>query len=149
MVSPTGHNKAKSFRELTSPWLSIKAGLLYFAIVFGIGCVLGPIRILWAVPQFGPRIAELLEMPLMLVVIIGAAYWVVKQLTLPSILGSRLTMGSVALACLLFAEWGVLHLRRLSIADYISTRDPVAGTVYYIMLCLFAVMPWLIARKDN
>jgi hypothetical protein len=29
---------------------TLKAGMLYFAIVFGTGFVLGPIRILWAVP---------------------------------------------------------------------------------------------------
>jgi len=29
---------------------TLKAGVLYFAIVFGAGFVLGPIRILWVVP---------------------------------------------------------------------------------------------------
>jgi hypothetical protein len=31
----------------------LKAGVLYFALVFGAGFVLGPIRILWAVPRLG------------------------------------------------------------------------------------------------
>jgi hypothetical protein len=50
----------------------LKAGTLYFALVFGAGFVLGPIRILWAVPRFGTRMAELVETPLMLVVTILA-----------------------------------------------------------------------------
>jgi hypothetical protein len=33
----------------------LKAGTLYFALVFGAGFVLGPIRMLWAVPRFGTR----------------------------------------------------------------------------------------------
>ncbi len=100
------------------PWLSLRAVLLYFAIVFGVGCVLGAIRILWAVPQFGVRMSELLEMPIMLAAVLGAAHWVVKQLAVPPILGSRLTMGLVGLVCLLGAEWGlVLRLRGLSMVD--------------------------------
>lgn len=51
----------------------LKAGATYFALVFGAGFILGPIRILCIVPRFGVRIAELMEAPLMLVVIILAA----------------------------------------------------------------------------
>ncbi len=152
MFSSTDHNQdTQNKQSLHQPaWLSLKAGLLYFAIVFGIGCVLGPIRILWVVPVFGPRLAELLEMPLMLMAIIVAANWIVRRLAVPSALWPRLSMGLVALGCLLIAEWGlVLQLRGLSIAEYIATRDPVAGMAYEIMLCLFAVMPWLIARKEH
>lgn len=51
----------------------IKAGIYYFVLVFGAGFVLGTICVLWVVPKFGTRTAELLEMPLMLAVIILAA----------------------------------------------------------------------------
>ncbi len=37
----------------------LKPGVLYFAVVFGVGFVLGPIRILWVVPRLGARMAEL------------------------------------------------------------------------------------------
>ncbi len=50
----------------------VKTALLYFALVFGAGFVLGPIRILWVVPRFGTRMAELMEAPIMLVVSILA-----------------------------------------------------------------------------
>ncbi len=52
---------------------TLKAGVLSFAIVFGAGFVLGPIRIVWVVPRLGARIAELLEAPIMLVITIVAA----------------------------------------------------------------------------
>lgn len=45
-----------------------KAGVLYFALVFGAGFVLGTIRTLGVVPRVGARIAELMETPVMLVV---------------------------------------------------------------------------------
>ncbi len=126
----------------------LKAGVLYFALVFGAGFVLGPIRILWAVPRFGERMAELMETPIMFAVTILAARWVVRRLALPSIPLRRLGMGCVALGLLLVAEFTlVLWLRGLSIRDYFEGRDPVAGTVYYLMLGVFAIMPLLVARK--
>jgi hypothetical protein len=51
-------------------------------------------------------------------------------------------MGGIALVLLLVAEFGlVLWLRGLSIREYLATRDPVSGTVYYVMLGVFAIMP--------
>ena len=124
----------------------LKAGVLYFALVFGAGFVLGPIRILWAVPRFGTRMAELMEAPLMFVVTIIAARWIVRRLAVPSTLPSRLGMGFVALGLLLVAEFTlVLWLRGLSIGEYLATRDPVSGTVYYVLLGVFAIMPLLVA----
>jgi hypothetical protein len=126
----------------------LKAGGLYFALVFGAGFVLGPIRILWAVPRFGARMAELMESPFMLVVIVAAARWIVRRASVPPAAASRFGMGCIALAWMLAAEFlFVLRLRGLSISEYLATRDPVSGTVYYGMLGLFAVMPLLVARK--
>jgi hypothetical protein len=126
---------------------TLKAGALYFALVFGAGFVLGPIRILWLVPRFGTRIAELMETPLMFAVIIVAARWVVRRLALSSTSSKRLGVGIIALGLLLVAEFSlVLWLRGLTFRDYLASRDPVAGTVYIVMLGLFAIMPLLVAR---
>ena len=46
----------------------LKAGVLYFALVFGAGFVLGTVRTIWVVPRVGTRTAELMETPIMLVV---------------------------------------------------------------------------------
>src|SRR5712691_3831858 len=116
----------------------LKAGVLYFAVVFGAGFVLGPIRILWVAPRLGTRMAELLEAPIMFVVTIVAARWIVRRLAVPRTLSSRLGMGGIALSLLLIAEFTlVLWLRGLSISEYLSGRDPVAGTVYYVVLGVF------------
>jgi len=126
----------------------VKAGVLYFAIVFGAGFVLGPIRILWAAPRYGTRMAELMETPIMLVVTIVAARWIVRRLALPSTPSIRLGMGFLALGLLLVAEFTlVLWLRGLSISEYLASRDPVSGTVYYVLLGVFALMPVLVARR--
>jgi hypothetical protein len=129
-------------------WLIFKSGLFYFAIVFGIGFALGTIRVIWVVPHFGARVAELMEMPFMLIAIIATARWLVQRLAIPRVLWLRLGMGLVALGFLLIAEVSsVLYLRGMTIAEYFATRDPISGTLYYAMLLLFAVMPWLVSRK--
>lgn len=126
----------------------LKAGVLYFAFVFGAGFVLGTIRTLWIVPRFGARTAELMEAPIMFVITILAARWVVRHLLISPPLATRLGAGLVALAFLLTLEFTVvLWIRGLTIGEYIQRRDPVAGTVYIALLAAFAVMPALVARK--
>ncbi len=127
----------------------LKTGILYFALVFGAGFVLGPIRVLWLVPRVGTRIAELMEAPVMLVVIILAARWITARFALPTPMSRR---GLIALSLLLISEFSlVLRLRGMTIAEYLANRDPVSGTVYYVLLGIFAVMPLFAgrARKER
>ncbi|HXY13541.1 MAG TPA: hypothetical protein VEI26_03470 [Terriglobales bacterium] len=126
----------------------LRAGALYFAIVFGVGFLLGPIRILWIVPRVGTRTAELIEAPIMLAVSVFVARWVVRWLTIPPTFSARLGMRLLALVLMLAAELSlVLWLRRMSVRDYFAERDPVAGTAYYVVLGAFAVMPQIVARR--
>jgi hypothetical protein len=126
----------------------LKAGVLYFALVFGVGFVLGSVRTLWVVPRFGARIAELMETPIMFVVTIVAARLVVRRLALPPKPSNRLGMGCIGLGLMLVVEFTlVLWLRGLSINEYLASRDSVSGTVYYVMLGVFCIMPLLVARK--
>jgi len=126
----------------------LKAGVLSFAFVFGVGFILGPIRVLGVAPRLGTRMAELLETPVMLVITILAARWIVRRLAVPPTLSCRLGMGSIALIFMLVAEFTlVLWLRGLSIREYLAGRDPVAGTVYYLPLGVFAAMPLLVVRR--
>jgi len=126
----------------------LKAGVFYFALVFGAGFVLGAIRIMWVVPRFGIRMAELMEAPIMFVVTILAARWIVRRLAVLPKMSSRLGMGCVGLGLMLVAEFTlVLWLRGLSISEYLASRDPVSGTVYYVMLGVFAIMPLLVSPR--
>lgn len=86
----------------------------------------------------------------MLAVAIAAAHWIIRSLAVPSATLIRLGMGCVALTLMLLAEFTfVLWLRGLSIRQYFATRDPIAGTVYYITLGAFAVMPLLPGRRTS
>ena len=130
---------------MTAP--AIKAGIAYFALVFGAGFVLGALRVSFLVPRFGERIAELAEMPLMFAVIVFAARIVTRRFAVPLSIPARLGTGLLALGLLLAAELLLaVVLQERSLADYVASRDPVSGSVYLAMLALFALMPALVAR---
>jgi hypothetical protein len=126
----------------------VKAGALYFVLVFGAGFALGTLRVLLVVPRLGARTAELIEAPLMLAITLLAARWTVRRLAVPPARVPRLVMGCVALGLLLAAEFSVvLGVRGLSLREYFATLDPVSGTVYYLLLGVFALMPLLVIRR--
>jgi type IV secretory pathway TrbD component len=124
----------------------LKAATAYFALVFGAGFILGPIRILFIVPRFGVRIAELMEAPVMLIVIVVAARSVVRKVHSEH----RLAIGVFALGLMIAFEFTlVLWLRGLTLAEYFRERDPVAATVYYLLLIVFAFMPFLVSARNS
>lgn len=126
----------------------LKPALVYFALVFGAGFVLGTCRVLWAVPRLGTRTAELMESPLMLLATVLAAGWVNRHSLAGVRPSARLGVGLIALALLLTAEGGLgIALRGGSVREVLLNKDPVSGTVYYALLGVFALMPWLLARR--
>ena len=134
----------------TSSVQIIKAGLVYFALVMGAGFLLGTVRVPFLVPRLGERLAELIEMPLMLVVIGLSARFVVRRFALPPTASVRLKVGFLALALAVCAELLLAAaLQGQSVRAYIASRDPVSGSVYLAMLGLFALMPWLLARVQR
>lgn len=125
----------------------VKAGAWYFALVFAAGFGLGLVRVLWVVPHVGPRVAELLEMPLMVGVVFVAARWVVQHSAVPLSRWAWLRVGALALGLLVCLEFTVvLWLQGLTIREFLAHRDPVAATAYAVSLVVFAVMPRLVAR---
>jgi hypothetical protein len=127
-----------------------KAALAYFAAVFAAGFALGVIRTLWVVPAIGVRSAELIEMPLMIVVSIIACRSVILLFAVPPFVWPRLKMGLLAVVLLVGAELGLnsLFFGRAA-SEYLTNRDPVSGTAYFLALGIFAAMPVLLKRRGN
>jgi hypothetical protein len=116
-------------------------------MVFGAGFVLGPIRVLWIEPRLGTRTAELIEMPLMLIVLILSARWTVRRFQLITV-SARVAAGLIALTLLVLTEVTlVLWLRGLSLQQYLTVRDPVSGIAYLVMLTVFAAMPAFVRAR--
>ena len=128
----------------------IHAGLLYFVFVLGAGFVLGAIRVPFIVPRIGERWAELAEMPIMAAVIFCSAGYLLRHY--PQIKTSRqaLAVGFLALGLSVCAELALaVVLQNQSLADYIASRDRISGSVYLILLLVFALMPCLRLRRND
>ena len=80
MNSPSGTIQNLGMRPL-------KAGLIYFLLVFALGWVLGPIRELWTVPQFGRIAALLVEAVSMLIAMVVSSRWLMRRFNVPQTLG--------------------------------------------------------------
>jgi len=121
---------------------TLKAGVVYFGLVFGAGFVLGTIRTLWVVPRLGVRTAELAEAPIMFGISILAARWAVRHVQVSPLWPKRLAMGCIALGLMLVAEFTLgLWIRGITIREDFAARDLISGTVYFLTLGAFAVIP--------
>jgi hypothetical protein len=123
----------------------IITALKYFSIVFGAGFILGTFRVMILEPSLGLRLAELLEAPVMALVILLAARWITKRCCQGCSARERLRVGMVAAALVLLADLIVgLGLRGISVAEVFFERDPVSGPVYYGLVAWMAIAPLLL-----
>lgn len=126
---------------------TLQAALAYFAVVFAVRFLIGVARQLWAAPRFGMTGAELLEAPVIVALMWFAAAWAVKRERLPEAAKYRLSMGVLALGMIVLADWAVaLSVGRQSLTAYIRSRGPVAGPIYILLLIVFVLMPYWLAR---
>ena len=124
------------------------AALLYFAIVFGVGFLLGPIRVLWLEPSLGPILATACEAPFLLAAIVAAARWVPRVTRLSR---ASTSLGLVGLGALLLqqmADFAVgIGLRGLTASEQLAHFATPQGLIYAGLLAAFVAMPWLLNRR--
>ena len=126
---------------------ALKAGTIYFALVFAVGFVLGTIRVLAVLPLVGETIAVLIEMPIMLTLSWIACRYIVARSHVPPIPGDRAVMGAVAFALLMVAEIGVSWLLgRRSVSAYLAHYMTAAGALSLAGQIAFATFPALQLR---
>jgi hypothetical protein len=130
----------------------LRSAGLYFLLVFAAGFVLGTVRVLFVVPALGVRTAELLELPLMLVIVAWVARFLTRRRPAAAIGGDAywLQVGAIACALMLLTDVGVgVCLRGMSVWQALFARDPLAGTAYYLALGFLAVAPRWFARRPR
>lgn len=121
---------------------AIRAGVLYFLIVFAFGFVLGSIRTLYVAPRLGDFAAIALELPVMLAFAWIACRRLIAMVGVANGVLPRAVMSVTALILLLLAEQSlaVLLLGRTPAEYLASYRDPAM----LLGLCgqlLFAAFP--------
>lgn len=121
---------------------TIRAGFIYFAIVLGTGFILGMFRVPFLVPRIGERWAELAEMPIMAVVIFFSAGYLLRRFPEICTPGRSLVSGFLALLLSVATELALATvLQDRTLAEFISSRDKISGSVYIALLIVFAFMP--------
>ncbi len=99
-------------------------------------------RVPFLVPRIGERWGDLVEMPIMAAAIFFDSGYVLRQFPEVNFPGQSLVVGFLALALTICAELGLaVALQNKTLAEYLSSRDKISGSVYLIMLVLFALMP--------
>jgi hypothetical protein len=117
--------------------------LLYFGAVFGVGFLLGPIRVMWLEPRFGPIIAAACEAPFLLIAMLVAARWVPRFLNIRRDAKTLVLVGIGALALLQIADFAVgFWLRGITPTEQFAQLLTGQGNIYAALLALFATMPW-------
>ena len=127
---------------------AVRAGAVYFAIVFAVGFLLGTVRVLILAPTFGDTIATLIEGPF----ILGASWvvcgFVIQRLHVPSETSHRLIMGAIAFAMLIGAETllGVFGFGQ-SLKEVVARYATLAGSIGLAAQILFALFPLYRKRR--
>eukprot|EP00965_Chrysotila_dentata_P256185 6212464-Pleurochrysis_carterae.AAC.3 len=120
-------------------------GAAYAMAVFLVGFILGVPRVLFIAPQIGARLAELAEMPLMLV-----ASWKCSKAFCARHYETHAKrerrpkyVGIVALAVILALEitLGKVLTERTVWQLLVLDKDPISGPAYFATLLIFALLP--------
>jgi hypothetical protein len=110
-------------------------------------------------PLIGDWLAQLLEMPIMMLTITKSAKLILWWLHPQPPISQLFLIGVVALTMMLATEVaGSVYISKKDwngLTDWVSDRDAVAGPVYFALLAVFAAMPACISmlqeaeRPDN
>jgi len=123
----------------------IAVGMLYFLIVFGVGFLLGPMRVYLLEPRLGETMATLCEAPFLLIVIVLAARWLPKRSNMRMSVASLAAVGLGGLFLQQLADVVVGSLLRgITPAQQLSHLATPAGLIYMGLLLAYVVMPVLV-----
>jgi hypothetical protein len=123
---------------------AIKAGAVYFLLLYVIGFLLGATRELLLAPRFGVVVASALEALPMLAAIFHFAPLIARRFGVAPRSGGRMLMGFFGLVLLIGAEIAMTRaMRGLSPEQWLAHFVSIEGAIYAVLLACFAAMPWL------
>jgi hypothetical protein len=86
---------------------ALKAGAIYFGIVFAAAFALGALRVLYIIPHIGETGAVLIEIPVLLTLSWWVCGAVLKRYPVAQHIGRRALMGLASFTLLMAAEFGL------------------------------------------
>ncbi len=132
--------------------LILRLAFFYYAATFLTGCVLGFIRIGVFVRSYhyGAPVAELIEMPFMLLATAFWAIFVVTKFEIPKVAWLRLAIGLLGLGFMIVTELvGRIILYGTSWPHSMSKMEILAKGAFSACLIIFGLMPWLLMLPAN
>jgi hypothetical protein len=124
------------------------AAAAYFAIVFAVGLLLGPVRVIWLEPWLGRAIAVLVEAPVLVAAMWFAARLAPAWVRVEGGWPSFLAIGVVALVLQQIADLAVgFGLRGMTLRDQLAHFTTPAGMIYAATLVAFTLMPLIRMRR--
>jgi hypothetical protein len=129
--------------------LALRAGFVYFTLVFAAGFILGILRIFVILPRLGPTLAVLIELPVILAICWFGAKWTVEKFAVPAVMADRLVMGIAAFAFLMIAETVLATAGfGLTLVGYLRLLATPEGTIGLVGQMFFALFPYLLLRRS-
>jgi hypothetical protein len=127
---------------------AIRAGALYFAIVFAAGFVLGALRVTVLMPLMGELPAVVLELPIILFISWTVCRKLVAEFSVPPMTSTRAAMGALAFGLLMLAELGLAFLVfDRSGAAYLADLQSAPGLLGLAGQIAFAFIPLSLLRQ--
>lgn len=128
----------------------LTAAALYFCMVFFVGAVLGPLRVLWLEPFAGQTIAVLCEAPLLVIAMRFAARWAPAWARYRGPWLGYLAIGGAALILQQMADLAVgFGLRGMTFDAQLRYFSTPPGWIYAVCLAVFALMPLIASWRRS
>ena len=132
--------------------LVLRLAFFYYCLTFITGCILGFIRlgILVSLCRLREPMAELVEMPFMLLAIALWARFMVSKFEIPRVAWVRLAVGLLALMFLLVTEVvGRVIMYEEGWRRGKSQEDFMAVGAFTTSLIIFGLMPWILMLVEG
>jgi hypothetical protein len=121
--------------------MALRAGWVYFGMIYTLGFLMGAVRETWIAPRFGGFWPRMAEMPVMLAASWFAAWWVVNRYGLETRF-ERFVMGLSAFVLLMAGEALVsLFAMGRTFAQHIATYSTLQGGLTLLAQSAFALFP--------
>ena len=125
-----------------NPGRAALAGFAYFLLVFAAGFALGAVRTIFVAPRLGETLAVVIELPLMLAISWIACGAVLKRVSIPPRVWTRLAMGACAFLFLMLAEFALAHFAfSQSLDSFLAGLTRMPGALGLAGQIAFALSP--------
>lgn len=128
---------------------ALLAASVYFLALFSLGFVLGTIRVVFVSPRFGPVIATIAEVPMMLIAAFWACRWSLLHWRVPSAKTTRWAMAIWFLVLLIVFETvlGAALFGRTMTEQWAALATS-AGLIGLAAQVVAALLPTMVGRRD-